>query len=58
MAGQCQIASFFWLIKEGRVGVTEEKAYVTMNAYGQVLSDEEIWSVVHYIREHFIKKTQ
>ena len=51
-------AFLFWLIKEGRVGVTEEKAYVTMNAYGQVLSDEEIWSVVRYIREHFIKKTQ
>ncbi len=48
----------FWLIKKGRVGVTEEKAYVTMNAYGHVLSDEEIWSVARYIREHFIQKTR
>lgn len=46
----------FWLIKKGRIGVTEEKGYETMNSFGPVLRDEEIWSVVHYIREHFIKK--
>ncbi len=51
-------AFLFWLIKKGRVGVTEEKAYVTMNAYGQILSVKEIWSVVRYIREHFIQKTR
>lgn len=48
----------FWLIEQGRIGVSEEKAFTTMNPYGQVLSDKEIWSVVRYIREHFINKTQ
>lgn len=45
----------FWLIKKGRIGVTEEKGYDTMRPYGHVLSDEEIWSVVRYIRETFIE---
>jgi mono/diheme cytochrome c family protein len=46
----------FWLIKKGCVGVTEEKEYDTMRPYGHVLSDEEIWSVVRYIRETFINR--
>jgi mono/diheme cytochrome c family protein len=46
----------FWLIKKGRIGATEEKEYDTMRPYGQVLSDEEIWSVVGYIRETFINQ--
>ncbi|MFQ5895968.1 MAG: c-type cytochrome [Nitrospinota bacterium] len=45
----------FWLIKKGRVGVIEEKGYDTMKAYGHVLSDHEVWSVVRYIREVFIE---
>jgi mono/diheme cytochrome c family protein len=45
-----------WLIKKGRVGVTEDKGYDTMRPYGQVLSDEEIWSVVRYVRETFIEQ--
>ncbi|MBI3328645.1 MAG: c-type cytochrome [Nitrospinae bacterium] len=45
----------FWLIKKGRIGVTEEKGYDTMRPYGHVLSDEEIWSVIRYIRETFIE---
>jgi mono/diheme cytochrome c family protein len=48
----------FWLIKKGRIGVTADKGYNTMNPYGQVLRDDEIWSVVRYIREHFIQKTR
>lgn len=43
-----------WLIKKGRIGVTEEKGFDTMRPYGHVLSDEEVWSVVRYIRETFI----
>jgi mono/diheme cytochrome c family protein len=48
----------FWLIKKGRIGATEEKGYDTMRPYGHVLSDEEIWSVVRYIRETFINQDQ
>lgn len=48
----------FWLIKKGRIGATEEKEYDTMRSYGHVLSDEEIWSVVRYIRETFINQNQ
>jgi mono/diheme cytochrome c family protein len=46
----------FWLIKKGRIGATEEMGYDTMRPYGHVLSDEEIWSVVRYIRETFIDR--
>jgi mono/diheme cytochrome c family protein len=45
----------FWLIKKGRIGVTEEMQFDTMKSYGNVLSDEEIWSVIRYIRETFIE---
>ena len=44
----------FWLIKFGRIDVTEMKKVDFMKAYGHVLSDEEIWSVVQYVRETFI----
>ena len=44
----------FWLIKKGRIEATTEKNYDTMKPYGHVLSDEEIWSVIRYIRETFI----
>ncbi|MFQ5694047.1 MAG: c-type cytochrome, partial [Nitrospinota bacterium] len=44
----------FWLIKLGRIDVTELKKFDFMKAYGHVLSDKEIWSVVRYVREAFI----
>ncbi|MBI3634693.1 MAG: c-type cytochrome [Candidatus Rokubacteria bacterium] len=43
------------LIKHGRVGATEVAGYNTMKPFGHILSDEEIWSVVLYIREAFAK---
>ncbi len=45
----------FWLIKLGRVGVTEDKGFDSMKPYGHLISDEEAWSVVLYIRDTFIK---
>ncbi len=47
-------AFLFWLIKLGRIDVTEMKKFDFMKAYGHVLSDAEIWSVVQYVREAFI----
>ncbi len=44
----------FWLIKLGRLGVTEQKGYDTMKPYGHIISDEEVWSVVRYIKETFM----
>ena len=44
----------FWLIKFGRIDVTEMKKFDFMKAYGHVLSDEEIWAVVQFVRETFI----
>jgi len=44
----------FWLIKKGKIGVTEEKGFDTMLSYGHILSDDEIRSVIHYVRETFI----
>lgn len=44
------------LIKEGKLGTIEKLGFNTMNPYGQVLSDEEIWSVIKYIRKAFIEK--
>lgn len=41
------------LIKHGRVGATEAAGYDTMKPYGHILSDDEIWGVVRYIREKF-----
>lgn len=42
------------LIKHGRVGATEVAGFDTMRPYGHILSDEEIWGVVRYIREMFV----
>jgi len=44
----------FALIKFGKIGSVVEAKFDTMLAYGHVLSDKEIWSVVRYIREKFI----
>jgi mono/diheme cytochrome c family protein len=43
------------LIKEGKLGTIEKLGFNTMNPYGQVLSDQEIWSVIKYIRTTFIE---
>lgn len=42
------------LIKHGRVGATEIAGFDTMKPYGHILSDDEIWSVLRYIRETFV----
>ncbi len=44
----------FSLIKKGRIGSIEEDKFDTMQPFGQVLSDKEIWSVIRYIRETFV----
>ena len=44
----------FSLIKKGKIAAVEEAGFDTMQAFGQVLSDKEIWSVIRYIRETFI----
>ena len=44
----------FWNIKLGRIDVTELKKYDFMKSYGHLLRDEDIWSVIRYIRETFI----
>lgn len=44
----------FSLIKKGKIGVVEEDKFDTMQPFGQVLSDKEIWSVIRYIRETFV----
>lgn len=46
----------FALIKKGRIGATEEMGFDTMQGYGHILSDEELWAVVRYIRETFINQ--
>jgi len=43
------------LLKEGRLGASEKLGYQTMPAFGHILSDEEIWSTIRYIRETFVK---
>ncbi|MBI4247528.1 MAG: cytochrome c [Candidatus Rokubacteria bacterium] len=43
------------LIKHGRVGATEIAGFDTMKPYGHILSEEEIWGVVRYIRETFVE---
>jgi mono/diheme cytochrome c family protein len=45
----------FSLIKKGRIGSIVEDGFDTMQGYGNVLSDREIWSVIRYIREAFVK---
>ncbi len=44
----------FALIKKGRIGATEVDGFDTMKPYGHILSDEEIWGVVRYIRGTFV----
>ncbi len=44
----------FSLIKKGRIGSIEEDKFDTMQPFGQVLSDKEIWSVIRYVREAFV----
>ena len=44
----------FSLIKKGKIGSIVEDGFDTMQAFGQVLSDKEIWSVIRYIRETFV----
>jgi mono/diheme cytochrome c family protein len=44
----------FSLIKKGKIGAITEDGFDTMQPFGQVLSDKEIWSVIRYIRETFI----
>jgi mono/diheme cytochrome c family protein len=46
------------LIKHGKVGATDVAGYDTMRPYGHILSDEEIWGVVRYIRETFVNGTK
>lgn len=45
----------FSLIKLGKIGSITEGGFDTMQPFGQVLSDQEIWSVIRYIRETFVK---
>lgn len=44
------------LIKYGRVGAIEVAGFDTMKPYGHMLSDDEIWGVVRYIRETFVNE--
>lgn len=47
-------AFLFWLIRLGRIDATEVKKFADMQAYGHLLDDKKIWSVVRYVREAFI----
>ena len=44
----------FSLIKKGKIGAIVEDKFDTMQPFGQVLSDREIWSVILYIRDTFV----
>jgi len=44
----------FSLIKKGKIGSIVEDGFDTMQPFGQVLSDKEIWSVIRYVRETFV----
>lgn len=44
----------FSLIKKGKIGAITEDGFDTMQPFGQVLSDKEIWSVIRYVRETFV----
>lgn len=48
----------FALIKKGKIGAVEEEKFDTMQPFGQVLSDKEIWSVIRYIRETFVNSNK
>ena len=45
----------FALIKHGKIGSVEKAKFDTMQPFGHVLSDKEIWSLIRYIRETFIE---
>lgn len=45
----------FSLIKKGKIASIEEDKFDTMQPFGHVLSDQEIWSVIRYIRETFVE---
>ena len=45
----------FALIKYGKIGSVEKAKFDTMQPFGQVLSDKEIWSTIRYIRETFVE---
>ena len=42
------------MIKKRKIASVTEDGFDTMQPYGQVLSDKEIWNVVRYIRETFV----
>ncbi|MFQ5830071.1 MAG: c-type cytochrome [Candidatus Methylomirabilia bacterium] len=44
----------FSVVKKGRIAATEGLGFDTMKPYGHILSDEEVWGVVRYVRETFI----
>lgn len=44
----------FALIKRGKIDAVAEAKFDTMQPFGHVLSDKEIWSVIRYIREKFV----
>lgn len=44
----------FSLIKKGKIAAITEDGFDTMQSFGQILSDYEIWSVIRYIRETFV----
>ena len=48
----------FALIKRGKIGVVEKAKFDTMQPFGQVLSDKEIWSIIRYIREAFVNSNR
>ena len=48
----------FSLVKKGKIGAVVEDKFDTMQPFGQVLSDKEIWSVIRYIRETFVNSNK
>ncbi len=44
----------FSLIKKGKIGSIGEDKFDTMQPFGKVLSDKEIWSAIRYVRETFV----
>jgi mono/diheme cytochrome c family protein len=48
----------FSLIKKGKIAAITEDKFDTMQPFGQVLSDKEIWSVIRYIREKFVNPNE
>ncbi|MBI2230800.1 MAG: c-type cytochrome, partial [Deltaproteobacteria bacterium] len=48
----------FSLIKKGKIAAVMEDKFDTMQPFGQVLSDKEIWSVIRYVRETFVNSNK